>query len=382
MDYLCHHGIKGQRWGERNGPPYPLTDSQKSNSKSYLGNGGAIVKRKVNNKTPLNKRPISKKEQDEYRSEMLKRYSNNPKKQTYYKNATNSELKNDIYKKQQIRKNLYIASGVLGASVGLYVAYRCGIFDELKGLNVNDITDDIIKGTAYNVADEMDLVLSPGSSLDRMVAFKDFDVNNASGPLFVSFEKNDVNAYKLFLQDFSGTGERYHVQMQAVKDIVAPNREHTKEIFDKFRDNATFNECLAKLYGDKIGKHLTGEDVRNFGDNKFFDVAMWSLAKPGMSTDMLIEEARTKGYNAFRDYHDIDGKFTKTPLILINAKDDIIKTGESFVTENDRRIALKELNKSLVEMPISARAATFGTSIINAIPGSELSSFFGMKSKL
>ena len=21
---LCHHGIEGQRWGQRNGPPYPL----------------------------------------------------------------------------------------------------------------------------------------------------------------------------------------------------------------------------------------------------------------------------------------------------------------------------------------------------------------------
>lgn len=24
--YLVHHGVKNQRWGERNGPPYPLTD--------------------------------------------------------------------------------------------------------------------------------------------------------------------------------------------------------------------------------------------------------------------------------------------------------------------------------------------------------------------
>lgn len=25
-DYLQHHGIKGQRWGKQNGPPYPLSD--------------------------------------------------------------------------------------------------------------------------------------------------------------------------------------------------------------------------------------------------------------------------------------------------------------------------------------------------------------------
>lgn len=27
-DFLVHHGIKGQRWGKRNGPPYPLSDTE------------------------------------------------------------------------------------------------------------------------------------------------------------------------------------------------------------------------------------------------------------------------------------------------------------------------------------------------------------------
>ena len=40
-DYLAHHGIKGQSWGDQNGPPYPL-DSQvssavkKKKSKSFI----------------------------------------------------------------------------------------------------------------------------------------------------------------------------------------------------------------------------------------------------------------------------------------------------------------------------------------------------------
>ena len=29
-DWLKHHGIKGQKWGERRGPPYPLTAEAKS----------------------------------------------------------------------------------------------------------------------------------------------------------------------------------------------------------------------------------------------------------------------------------------------------------------------------------------------------------------
>lgn len=33
---LVHHGIKGQKWGEKNGPPYPLKSSQKSSSEKAV----------------------------------------------------------------------------------------------------------------------------------------------------------------------------------------------------------------------------------------------------------------------------------------------------------------------------------------------------------
>lgn len=42
---LKHHGIKGQKWGERNGPPYPL-DSNKSGKTSGSKNSEAKQKRK------------------------------------------------------------------------------------------------------------------------------------------------------------------------------------------------------------------------------------------------------------------------------------------------------------------------------------------------
>lgn len=29
LDYISHHGIKGQKWGVKNGPPYPLVEKQK-----------------------------------------------------------------------------------------------------------------------------------------------------------------------------------------------------------------------------------------------------------------------------------------------------------------------------------------------------------------
>lgn len=35
-DELCHHGIKGQKWGVRNGPPYPLDEKNYHRSEIQL----------------------------------------------------------------------------------------------------------------------------------------------------------------------------------------------------------------------------------------------------------------------------------------------------------------------------------------------------------
>ena len=41
MNYIAHHGIRGQKWGKRNGPPYPLsggdysTEEKKHIDKDY-----------------------------------------------------------------------------------------------------------------------------------------------------------------------------------------------------------------------------------------------------------------------------------------------------------------------------------------------------------
>ena len=37
MSELYHHGIKGQHWGVRNGPPYPLSSTQKSSEEESFG---------------------------------------------------------------------------------------------------------------------------------------------------------------------------------------------------------------------------------------------------------------------------------------------------------------------------------------------------------
>ncbi len=52
-DYIAHHGIIGQSWGHRNGPPYPL-DSSKSTG-SRLKNKGSVKKTKSLSKHKVKK---------------------------------------------------------------------------------------------------------------------------------------------------------------------------------------------------------------------------------------------------------------------------------------------------------------------------------------
>lgn len=59
MDNIYHHGILGQRWGKKNGPPYPLGVSSHSASEKKAGWAKSLSK-----KTPKQKESESKKRSD------------------------------------------------------------------------------------------------------------------------------------------------------------------------------------------------------------------------------------------------------------------------------------------------------------------------------
>ena len=51
-NYLAHHGILGQKWGKRNGPPYPLSEGDHSAAEKKAGykqslSGGESISKKA-----------------------------------------------------------------------------------------------------------------------------------------------------------------------------------------------------------------------------------------------------------------------------------------------------------------------------------------------
>lgn len=58
VEWLKHHGIKGQKWGIRNGPPYPIKSKNLSyyekNDRPYNKNDRVFISGKVKYDKPLN----------------------------------------------------------------------------------------------------------------------------------------------------------------------------------------------------------------------------------------------------------------------------------------------------------------------------------------
>lgn len=73
LDYtgeLCHHGVKGQKWGVRNGPPYPLGEGDKSaEERKADGNRTNIVKQAIQSgkvSTKINREKQKRHTQDDH----------------------------------------------------------------------------------------------------------------------------------------------------------------------------------------------------------------------------------------------------------------------------------------------------------------------------
>lgn len=59
-NYLAHHGILGQRWGKKNGPPYPLDAGEHSSSEKKAGWRESLEKKKAERKKNKEQKSFAK----------------------------------------------------------------------------------------------------------------------------------------------------------------------------------------------------------------------------------------------------------------------------------------------------------------------------------
>ena len=140
MNYLIHHGIKGQHWGIQNGPPYPLD---------------AKTHRKVINKAKETTRKVKERVKD-------------------YRNS---------FDKQKAIKIGAIAAGAALTAIGGYYLYKSGALNNLASIGKSammkniDLDPDSIKQT---IADETKVGLSP-DKIDMVMSKAINGENRANG---------------------------------------------------------------------------------------------------------------------------------------------------------------------------------------------------------
>lgn len=110
--YLAHHGILGMKWGERNGPPYPLGSSQK-NSRERRHISSTSSKKSVGTSRGSG---TAKKQHMSHRDKLIAKYKEQGMSQREAEAAADKRI--------SIEKKIAIGAAVTVGALAAYGAYR------------------------------------------------------------------------------------------------------------------------------------------------------------------------------------------------------------------------------------------------------------------
>lgn len=332
---LYHHGIQGQKWGVRNGPPYPLKAGAHSAAEKKAG---------------------------------LKKYGGMKKALDSGRNAAIAEQGGSEKKgltPQQKKAIIAAAVGVAAAAgigAGVYVAYRNHGVEALdqtfKALRPEDEgkkeTYEAMKDVLKKSFGETGAVLKEGDVVHRMTPFADFSLDKTGDALFVAGAEKDRLAYLTMLPDREGTGKKYDVALEVMKEINIPGRDKATKIFNElYSEDPEFKneikESLMELLdkgNPKAPKLAKRAYVNQILDDNPLYAATTALAQPGKATSKVADKFKKAGYNAIADYHDIDDHFTDTPLIMFDPKGTLQMIGKQEVSKAFKLDALDQYMKA------------------------------------
>ena len=367
-DYLSHHGIKGQKWGKRNGPPYPLDEEDRSaaEKKAADGKGHSKTEEFISDNKDISaiaingNKPIS---EDAFRKDLINKNPNaaiaDPGIRDYIK----------AHKKQIIA--IGVASAVIVGSVAIakygkaqvpFDAGRSDIKDKLDnildanvgGVKVSDINlEDVqskealggfaskperfLKAWLYvdshrfdpisieefdNMTNKDAVNLNAGHAMYRLS--KSAHNSLREGFEYVSINEEDRLRYVGFLpQMWSAKGANvrnsYEAVLKSFVDIKAPGKKESILLMES---------ALKKAFPGYTDEMYRKDILKNF-----YAYQAQLVNRADKLGRYYAEELRANGYNAMIDFNDA-GRLSNTPLILINGHDtadveNVIKYGRT-----------------------------------------------------
>ena len=223
-DFLMHHGIKGQKWGVENGPPYPLDPKKDYTAAEKKANAKKIVKeyrKNLSSKTidDIDITNLNIDDVDSYIDNLIGKYGNMPVSKTLkYNDSLYSRIRHDI------RRNIRNAQSK-------YTENECQEIISKNGFNKIDDGGGFIS-YKKEIND-----YNPKSKLKIRIAQDGFDTSDINGL------KNTIN---LISKDFKSYDSKIRKAM-ADKIIDDYKDKPWDDKYEKMSSNELKKEIISKL---------------------------------------------------------------------------------------------------------------------------------------
>lgn len=287
---LYHHGILGQKWGNRNGPPYPLGSGEHSKSEVRAGW-----------RASLKKNSASRAEKKEHKERVREQMAKDTAKDLMKSNPSLSE-KDAISQAEKNNARLKTM-----AAVGLTVAAAGGAFIAYKYINAN--SDSIIRaGSEIQRITNRDTL---GETVNLMYAAKTPTDKVKYAGMYATQLLN------------SGSEKIYKTTYGAEKDIKIAGLKTTKKVFDDLMDGNPEFKAAANRCG--FFNH-DAFNQRNFLYNMQNDPTYGADTK--QLSKIFTDQLKEMGFGGFIDVNDVNysGYKATKPTILFEDGIGALKT--------------------------------------------------------
>ena len=346
-DYLEHHGILGQKWGKKNGPPYPLDYEDHSSAEKKENTKGSLNNYENHNEKSSSSSESSKASSESGTSLKTVSSTSNDKKanaldDSKIKESTSivkeEELKfrkdnSDEEKKSfhDRRKEKLLAKGMTEEEAEAQIKF------ENRAMAIAAVTAAAIGATAvYGVVRNQnmmkDFVLSSGKEMYRVASSDSSDLRDM---FYATTNKLDAKKYAGMYANqkikqslaFGQSTDIYQKILSPKSDIKIAGAKTGKEVFEElYKNDPAFKNANFGLSYDAFNQHAIMQDKNSGETKKFFD----ALQAKGYGGVIDINDSKYSGYEATR------------PVILFNQQNNMnVNTVKKLTQEeikNNNRI--------------------------------------------
>lgn len=321
-DILQHHGILGQKWGVKNGPPYPISSEDHSSSEKKA-RWQYSLKKNTNNNSRLKKISDYSMSSGKLSFKKRKKASGNASEAS---SKTTSPLKERLLSPFK-KAGLMASNGIVDEDIKIHRLFTARPLGD-KGIRIQ-------KGSI--VQHVMSTPTKDLSGRDYLfVAATEVDKKNYGG-FFAALTKyrNKVD-------------QMYKMEMTAMTDLVSPSKKERVDTFISIykddpvrvsRQLAEFNKrWYSGQYKETVDElvdkysHMSMRELKKMGyytyANSWFDPASGTLKD-------MRERLEKKGYNSIIDDNDKRSFIqSQAPLIVFNIMDNLGNTKVSKLSDS------------------------------------------------